>query len=74
LINATYQEQLDEEAQRDVERQKVDEQRNDDEISESKERVSNNTADSLENEGSPDVIMNYIIQCILKPMRKAEIP
>jgi hypothetical protein len=83
LINATFQQQVDEQAQRDVEKQKADAEKNggngtDDDTSDSKptepKTVSDNTADSLENEGTPEVIMDYIIKCILLPLREAEIP
>lgn len=65
LIDATYEELMTEELRKNVERQKVQQKTR---------KKSTNTDEILENEGTPDVIMNYIITCILKPMRKANIP
>lgn len=65
LIDATNEELMTEELRRDVEKQNAQQKTR---------KKSTNTDEILENEGTPDVIMNYIITCILKPMRKAKLP
>jgi len=74
LINATYQELVDEQGHRHSEKNKATEDAISENESTQPETVSDDTDDLLENEGTPDIIMDYIIKCILLPMRKAEIP